>query len=237
MGAQGLDMLNLKNKLNKKVIILGDAIGAQVMSKLLKQNPTIEIAAYAVNAQYHNKKEIDGTKVYPLENLLDHFPANQYQLVNGLGYSNVNRNREIIFHQAKEMGYQFLTYIDSKATALTQSIGEGVFIMPGAVIEPYASIGANTVIWSNSTIAHHVIIEENCWIASGVVIAGGSKIKKNAFLGVNSTIVDKVTVYEANIIGAGALITKSTCVENVFLARSGEKHRFDSENYAKFFNK
>ena len=223
------------NETKRKVILIGSALAAQLMYKVLQQDPSIEVTAFAVNEEFLDKLEIEGIKVYSIESLPKYFSPDDYVCINGVGYSNVNQNRESTFNQLKSLGYEFLTYIHPSATILTEEIGEGTFIMPGAVIEPFAEVGCNTVVWSNAVVAHHVIIGDNCWIASGVVIAGESEIKKNVFLGVNATITNKITVGEFNIVGAGALITKDTESEHVFLARSGEKHRFDSKNYAKFF--
>ncbi len=95
-------------------------------------------------------------------------------------------------------------------------------------------MGANSLIWANVTLAHHSSIAENCWLASGAVISGQAQVMRNSFIGVNATIVNKVVIAEYNIIGAGVLITKNTKASSVYLARSGEVHRFSSDDYVQY---
>lgn len=218
-----------------KIIILGNSIAAHIIYGILARDKSIEVVAFAVSARYIKEQEMFGKPVHAIENLVESYAPGSLKFINATGYKNLNQNRELLFRKVKELGYDFVTYIHQNATILTDDIGEGVFIMPGVVIEPYAVIGNNTVIWSNSVIAHHASISENCWIASGCVVAGQSVIGRNTFLGVNSTVVNNIVVGDYNLIGAGALISKNTSPQDVFLARSGEKHRFDSHNYVTFY--
>lgn len=219
----------------ENVVIIGSEINAKIIFDIITREPTITVSAFAVHHSFLTSKELFGKKVIPFENLTKDFPPTDFKLINAVGYSNLNKNREKIFNEAKQLGYSFLTYIHHAATNFSQNIGEGALVMPGAIIEPFATIGFNSVIWSNVVIAHNATIEENCWIASGSVIAGEAKIKRNSFLGINTSIVNKITVGEYNIIGARSLIAKNTAANSVFLARSGELHRFPSDIYAKHF--
>jgi len=219
--------------MKQKVVIIGNAVGAEIIYSIISRDSSIEIAAFSVHQAYMNKDDLFGIKVIPFENLSRLFPPDKYKLINAVGYTDVNRNREKIFLEAKSFGYSFFTYMSPGVSNFSEKIGEGVFIMPGAVLEPFSSVGDNSYIWSNTVVAHHATIEENCWIASGVVISGGATVRHNCFLGVHSTIANKVVVGEYNIIGAHALIMKNTAANGVYLARSGECHRFSSEDYAK----
>ena len=164
------------------------------------------------------------------------FPAKDYKVVLGIGYSNLNQNREAIFNRIKSMGYTLETYIHPSAVVhYGATIGEGSMVLSNSVVEPFAEIGCNSLIWSNCTIAHHSKVHSHCWIASNTVLSGEASIKDLSFIGVGCTIVNKVTVEKLNIIGAGSLITKNTRPEEVFLSRNAEKHRFDAINYAQYF--
>lgn len=219
----------------KKIIIIGCSIFAEIIHEIVEQDARYEIIGFAVNKAYHSSNELLNKPVYCLEDIDKE--ASNFSLINGIGYGNVNKNRELVFESLKKQGYSFEPYIHPNAVVLTSSISEGVFVMPGAILEPFSKVYSNSVVWSNAVIGHHASIGKNCWIAAGVVVAGESIISDNTFLGVNSTITNKVTVEQSNIIGASTLVSKSTTSDSVFLGRNGEKHRFDSDNYAKFFNK
>jgi sugar O-acyltransferase (sialic acid O-acetyltransferase NeuD family) len=218
-----------------KVIIIGNAITAQIMFSVLSKDSELDVVAFSAHERFITTDQLFDTKIIPFENLMNEYPPAEVKLINAIGYSNVNKNREKIFAEAKAQGYSFLTYLHPSVSHFSKELGEGVFIMPGAVIEPFSTIGDNSVIWSNVVIAHHSVIEEHCWIASGSVIAGEARVKRNSFLGINASIVNKITVGEYNIIGARSLITKNTNANSVYLARSGELHRFPSDVYAQHF--
>ena len=101
-------------------------------------------------------------------------------------------------------------------------------------VHPYVKIGNNNFFWSNSVVAHHSSIENNCWVASGVTISGVTTIKSNAFLGVNATIGHQIIIERENFIGANTLISKNTKEKEVFVSRDGEKYRLDSERFLQF---
>ena len=153
-----------------------------------------------------------------------------------VGYNNLNRVRESLFLRLKDMGYAIETYIHPDACVYSRNpLGEGCVVLPMAVIEPYARVGANTIVWCNVTLAHHSQVDENCWIAAGTVVAGQARVSRNTFVGVNATIVNNVIVAEYNILGGAALISKNTKPNTVHLARSAEPFRYSSEDYVKFF--
>jgi sugar O-acyltransferase (sialic acid O-acetyltransferase NeuD family) len=225
----------MKVSARKKIIILGHTNAAEIFFAIISKDPLYEVSGFSVHQKYIDKDSLFGVKVVPFETLTNHFPPNEYEILNAVGYGNVNRNREKTYVAAKEAGYTLMSYIHPSASNLADHIGESVFVMPGAVIEPYATVGSNSVICSNTVIAHHSKVEEHCWVASGAVVSGGATIKRNSFIGVNATIVNNTVIEEYNIIGAQTLIAKNTAASGVYLSRTGEQHRFSSEVYAKHF--
>ncbi len=219
----------------ERVVILGHTNAAQIFYAILKDDPNIEVAAFSVHERYRDKNDIFGIPLVSFEKLVDQFHPDEYKILNAVGYGNVNQNREQTYIAAKTAGYGLISYIHPSAINLAERIGEGVFVMPGAVIEPYSEIGTNTVICSNTVIAHHSFVGDNCWIASGTVISGGAIVKRNSFVGVNATVVNNIIVEEYNIIGAQTMVAKNTSKNGVYLSRPGEPHRFTSEDYAKHF--
>ena len=219
----------------QKIIIIGNAIAAEVLYGFLKSDKRYDVVAFCVDRQYITEQQVFSIQVIELENLQERFSTDEYKLIIGMGYNNINIDRAEMFDRVTLLGYEVETYIHPEAKVIGDNkIGKGCIILANSVIEPFVSIGNNSVVWSNCTVAHHAVIENNCWIASGCVIAGEAKIKANCFLGVNSTVVNNVVVEEYNIVGANTLISKNTKTNEVYLARSGEKHRFPAKDYANF---
>lgn len=220
----------------KKIILAGNAITANILSVYLSQDSRYQIEGLIVDDAFLGSGGVDGLKTLPLSLAQETFNPKNYAVIMAMGYNDLNRSRESIFHRIKGMGYQIETYIHPDAKVFTTNpIGEGAIVLPSAVIEPHVSLGTNSMVWANVTLAHHSAVAENCWIASGAVVSGGATIGRNSFIGVNATIVNEVVVGEYGIVGAGALITKNTKASSVHLARSAEQLRYSSQDYVKYF--
>lgn len=220
----------------KKVILAGNSITADILNSYLRQDDRYQVVALTVDDDYVAQGGIQGLETIALSKLNSVYAPQDCAIIMAMGYNDINRSRESMFYRLKEMGYHIETYVHRDAKVYTEHpLGEGCCILPSAVIEPHVQLGANSMIWANVTLAHHSSVAENCWVASGAILSGSAKVERNAFVGVNATIVNEVVVGEYCIIGAGALITKNTKASSVHLARSGEEHRFPSQDYVKYF--
>tara|TARA_B110000027_G_scaffold122601_1_gene137728 strand:+ start:733 stop:1401 length:669 start_codon:yes stop_codon:yes gene_type:complete len=220
----------------KKVIIIGNSIAAEIIYGYLENDTRFEVVCFSVDKEYIKESHKFGLKVEDFDELVPLYPKEQFDVILGIGYNDVNQTRAHFFNKVKKVGYNVVTYIHPSAVVQNNAeIGEGSMILSNSVVEPFAKIGENSIVWSNCTIAHHSEIGSHCWIASNSIISGQAIVKDKVFIGVNCTVVNEVIVEELNIIGAGCLITKNTKPKEVFLTRNAEKHRFDSINYAKYF--
>jgi len=220
----------------KKIVLAGNAITAKVFLAYLQWDPRYEVVGLTVDDIFIDTNGIDGYKTVGLSDAVTTFSPLNHKIIMAMGYNDLNRSREKMFERLKEMGYGIESYIHQDARVYSdQPIGEGSVLLPGAIIEPFACVGANAVVWTNVTLAHHSSIDDHCWVAAGAVISGHSKILRNSFLGVSSTVVNSVTVGEFNIVGANAMISRNTKPNSVHLARSGEPFRYSSDDYEKHF--
>ena len=220
----------------KKIILAGNAITADILNCYLAQDDRYRVMGLTVDDEFVPQGGIQGLDTIALSQLGNVYDPQQCAVIMSMGYNDINRSRESMFHRLKEMGFRIETYIHPDAKVYTQhTLGEGCVILPLAVIEPQVRLGANSMVWANTTLAHHSCIAENCWIASGATISGQAEVGRNTFIGVNATIVNKVVIGEYSIIGADALITINTKASSVHLARSGEELRYSSQDYVKYF--
>lgn len=220
----------------KNIILAGNAITADILNCYLAQDDRYKVIGLTVDDDFLKRGGVKGLNTIALSCLEEVHSSQDCAVIMAMGYNDINRSRESMFHRIKEMGYQIESYVHPDAKVYTEHpLGEGCVILPSAVIEPHVRLGANSMVWANVTLAHHSCVAENCWIASGAVISGKAQVERNAFIGVNATIVNEVVVGEYCIIGAGALITKNTKASSVHLARSGEELRYSSQDYVKYF--
>lgn len=220
----------------KRVLLAGNAITAEILCAYLRRDSRYDVAGFTVDDEFVAQGGMGGYRTVGLSGAVSAFSPETHCVIMAMGYNDLNRSRETMFGRLRAMGYGVETYIHPDARVYTdQSIGEGSVVLPGAVIEPHARVGANTMVWSNVTLAHHSSVDDHCWVAAGTVVSGQAKVLRNTFLGVNSTVVNAVTVGEFSIVGANALISRDTKPHSVHLARSAEPFRYSSEDYTKHF--
>lgn len=222
--------------MSQSVVLIGNAVAADILRSYLRADPRYEIAASAVDDAYVDKNLLADLPCVGMSRLRELFPPERHAIIMATGYDNLNRTRESLFATIQKLGYMALTYIHPDAKVYSgHPVGEGSVILPNAVIEPHARVGANSVIWCNVTVAHHAVVGDHCWVAAGTVLSGQAKVGRNTFVGVNATVANEVEISEYNIVGAAALISKCTKPYAVHLARSGEPFRYSSEDYVKYF--
>jgi len=220
----------------KKVILAGNATTADILAAYLRRDQRYQVMGLTVDDAFAQSGGVEGFETVPLSRIADVHGPSDCAVIMAMGYNDINRSRESMYHRLKGMGYRIETYVHPDAKVYTERpLGEGCVILPLTVVEPHVLVGANSVVWANVTLAHECSVGDNCWVASGTVISGKARVERNCFIGVSATIVNEVVVAEYSIVGAGAIITKNTRASSVHLARSGEELRYSSQDYVKYF--
>jgi sugar O-acyltransferase (sialic acid O-acetyltransferase NeuD family) len=217
-----------------KVIIIGNTDLAAIMYQYLVRDRRYTPVGFAVDKEYIKATSLFGLPVMDLGILCNGSVRPDHKLLVAVGYSNVLRIREEVFHRVQRFHPQILQYIHPDAKVYTPEIGVGALIMPNAVIDVYATVGDNSVVWANCTVAHGAKVGENCWLASGCVLSGNCQLGANTFVGVNSSVTNHVRVGKYNIVGANALITKPTADYDVTLCGQRGKFRLNSTEFSQF---
>lgn len=192
------------------VIILGAGGHATVLAEMLRVL----------------KRPVLGT-VAPQESLLKNYPEVPYlgtdsilserfsptdiQLVNGIGAIDVagNQRRYQLFWHFKQQGFSFASLVHPSVTmASSVSLGEGVQIMAGGVIQPNSYIGNNTIINTRVSIDHDCHIGDNVHLAPGVVLSGNVQIEEGAHIGTAAAILQGRKIGKQAMICAGQMVIK-----------------------------
>jgi sugar O-acyltransferase (sialic acid O-acetyltransferase NeuD family) len=191
----------------RPVIIFGIGSFAQVAAVYLERDTTREVIGYTADGEYVNADSFAGLPVIAFEDLLDEYPPGRVDLLVATGFRGVNTVRRGIFERCRDHGYDFVSYMSSRAMNMSDhEIGANTFIFEANVVQPFVEIGENVVIWSGNHIGHHTRIASHCFIASHAVISGHVTIGENCFVGVNATFRDGVTLGPRCVIGAGAVV-------------------------------
>lgn len=209
--------------MKNKVVIFGTLDTAELANYYLTNDSIYEVVAFTVNKQYLNEETFCGLPVVPFENIEDFYSPEDFYLFVPMTGVKMNTIRKKIYLEGKEKGYEYISYVSSKATTFGNKIGENCFILEDNTIQPFTTIGNNVVLWSGNHIGHHGKIEDHVFFTSHIVMSGHCHIKERAWIGVNSTIRDFVTIGEECLIAMGSLITKSTEDYSFYLGTPAKK--------------
>lgn len=213
----------------KKVIIFGVLDTAELAHYYLTNDSPYVVEAFTVSREYLKDPEfkprgsLRSYPVVPFEDLESIYPPSEYFFFAPMTGVKMNTIRKKIYEEGKKKGYEFISYVSSKATTFGNEIGENCFILEDNTIQPFTSIGDNVVLWSGNHIGHHGRIDSHVFFTSHVVMSGHCHIKERAWIGVNATIRDFTTVGEGCLIAMGSLITKSTEDGSFYLGTPAKK--------------
>lgn len=201
-----------------KVVVFGVGQMAEVAHFYLTHDSEHEVVAFTLDREYIEDECHFGLPVIPFDEIESSFAPSSFAMFVPISYRKVNKARAEKYAEAKQKGYELVSYVSSKATTWPGlSIGDNCFIFENNVIQPFVKIGSNVIMWSGNHVGHHTKIGDHCFIASHAVISGSVVVEPYCFIGVNATIRDNITLAAEGVIGAGALITKPTEPKGVYL--------------------
>jgi sugar O-acyltransferase (sialic acid O-acetyltransferase NeuD family) len=206
-----------------KIIVFGVLDTAELAHYYLTHDSEHEVVAFAVNRQFIEQDTFHGLPVVAFEDVETLFPPSEYKFFAPMTGRNMNRNREAIYNHAKAKGYQFISYISSRATVCDNVIGENCFILEDNTIQPFTTIGNNVVMWSGNHIGHHGQIKDHVFFTSHVVLSGHCVVESYSFFGVNATIRDYTTIAQGTLVGMASAIMKETEEWGVYVGNPAKK--------------
>jgi len=214
-----------------KVIIFGLLDTAELAHYYLCNDSEHEVVAFTVNKNHISSKTFKGLPIVPFEEIENDYPAAEFSLFAPLTGKNMNQFRESIYLSGIAKGYDFISYVSSRAILFNTKIGKNCFILENNTIQPFTTIGDNVVLWSGNHIGHHSQIADHCFFTSHVVLSGNCTVDSNCFFGVNSTIRDFCNISKGTLLGmSSSLISDVTKPWGVYVG-SPAKRKGDKLSY------
>ena len=197
-----------------KIIIFGVLDTAELAHYYLTVDSEHEVVAFTVHKKYLKNNTFKGLPIVAFEDINSLYPNNFHKLFAPMTGRKMNQLRESVFNEGKSMGYEFISYISTKATLFDNEIGENCFILEDNTIQPFTSIGNNVILWSGNHIGHHGRIDDHVFFTSHVVMSGHCHIQSHCFIGVNATIRDYTTLKKGTLLAMGASLIKQETQEH-----------------------
>jgi sugar O-acyltransferase (sialic acid O-acetyltransferase NeuD family) len=193
------------------LVIFGTGDFARIACRYFETDSEHDVVAFTVHERYIDEPTLLDREIVPFEQLAERYPPDAVDMFVAIGFSRVNQARAEMYEQCKALGYALASFVSSKAWHLGDlDIGDNVFVFENNVIQPYVTIGSDTILWSGNHIGHDARIGRHVFIASHAVVSGNTAIGDYCFVGVNATFRDAVDVAPRCVIGAGALVMRDT---------------------------
>ncbi|WP_259549300.1 acetyltransferase [Heyndrickxia sp. FSL K6-6286] len=189
--------------MDKPVIIIGNGGHAKVITDiLLFQNR--DIIGFTAPQKESNAYQI---AYLGKDEAILQFKPDEIELINGIGSVKDTENRKNIYLYFKSCNYIFSSVVHPSALiANSVELGEGVQIMAGSVIQPFAKIADNTIVNTSVSIDHDCHIGKHCHIAPGCTFSGMVSIGDCSHIGTGTTIIQNIKIGSHVLIGAGSLV-------------------------------
>jgi len=213
-----------------KVIIFGVKDLAELAWYYLTNDSDQEVVAFSVNSNFiPENKSFQCLPVIDFNNIQNEMPPADYSFFAPMTHKGMNKEREKIYNEIKEKGYKLISYISSRTTIYDKSkVGDNCFILEDNTIQPFVTIGSNTVLWSGNHIGHHSRIGDHVFITSHVVISGNCIIEPYCFVGVNAAVKERTTLGEGSFIAMSTCITKDTEPYSIYSGNPEKKIKMSS---------
>lgn len=213
-----------------KIIVFGTGQLADLAHFYLTHDSPHAVAAFTLDRDYLEEPTHRGLPVVAFEEVVKEYPPADFKMFIPMSFKKMSHVRADRYRQAKEMGYELISYVSSKATTWPGfKPGDNCFIFEDNTIQPFVQIGNDCVLWSGNHIGHHTVIKDHVFITSHVVISGACTIEDYCFLGVNATVRDETVIARETLVGAGAIILKDTQPFEVYKVKTTEPAGFRSD--------
>ena len=214
---------------SRDLVIFGAGQVAEAIFYYLAEEAGRNVVAFAVDAQYRTANELFGRPIVDFETIEETHPPGRCEMFVAMGYQKVNKARAAKVAEAEAKGYTLASHASPRATVWSKLVlNPNTIIMEENVIQPFATVGKNVIMWSGNHVGHHARVGDDCFIASHAVISGNCRIGQGTFIGVNATLRDNISVGAHNVIGAGTLILADTPDEGVFMGEATPMSRVPS---------
>ncbi|MEB3220464.1 MAG: acetyltransferase [Candidatus Sericytochromatia bacterium] len=127
-----------------------------------------------------------------------------------------NAARRRVFEALRAAGVPLLTAIHPRAVVAGRvTLGEGVMVAAGAVINLDTEVGANAIVNTGATLDHDNRLGAHAHVAPGCHLAGGVTVEEGAFLGVGTVAIPGIRVGAWARTGAGAVLVRDVAADSL----------------------
>lgn len=193
-----------------RIVVIGASGHAKVITDIIEENGQNEIFGFI-----DSFKKI-GTKILGYEVIGDErqipYLIKKEGITKGIIAIGDNWLRKEMFKKIKAISHNFeyVSAIHPSAIISNYStIGRGVAIMAGAVINAEARVEDFSIVNTKASLGHESILKKYGSLSSGVIVGGSVHIGPFTAISIGATIINNISIGKHSVIGAGAVVTKN----------------------------
>jgi len=192
----------------RPVLVVGAGGHAKVVIDVLLAS-AVEILG-ATDSNFKKKGTyILGIPIVGTDEVILQYAPEQVFLVNGIGSVGLSTIRIELFNYFKKLGYSFIGAVHPSAIVASEvTLGEGVQIMAGAIIQPGCHIGSNSIVNTGTSVDHDCSIGSHVHLAPRVTLSGGAQIEDRVHVGTGAVLIQGIHICRNSLVGAGAVVLK-----------------------------
>lgn len=120
-----------------------------------------------------------------------------------------NRTRQRVMAYVRSLGFMLVNAISPDARlSPSVSLGVGVAVMPGAVVNAYSALADGVILNTGATVDHDCLLEPFVHIGPGCHLAGRVHAAEGVFVGVGSSVVPGRRLGRWSQLGAGSIVVR-----------------------------
>lgn len=192
----------------KHLILLGAGGHAKVLFSILVRQQNIPTGICAL--QPPQSAMLEAIPYLGDDSAVLQYPPEQTVLINGVGALPGSSARREIFTRFSALGYRFSSVISPDARVdLHCKMGNGVQVMPGAIINADAEIADNVIINSGAIVEHDCVLERHTIVSPGAILCGGVSCGENSYIGAGATVIQGLTLGSNTTVAAGSTVVRN----------------------------
>ncbi|MDR3725086.1 MAG: acetyltransferase [Terracidiphilus sp.] len=190
----------------KPLIILGAGGHAKVLIAALRTGPT-RILGIVERVGCYKTGDVLGIPIIGDDNSVLRYSPQDVWLVNGLGSVSSTECRRELFEKFVVLGYRFAMVLHAAAVISTDvCLNEGVQVMAGAVLQPGAVVGKNSILNTNASVDHDCWIADHVHIAPGATLSGSIRVGEGTLVGAGAVLIQGIEIGSQCVVAAGSVV-------------------------------
>jgi UDP-perosamine 4-acetyltransferase len=189
------------------VVIVGAGGHARVLIDVLASRGVTPIGV--LDPRTETGTSVSGIPVLGDDSWLDTGNVDDIQVIVGIGSTGSVASRVGAFDSLRSKGFTVVGCVHASSVIGSNcQIDLSAQVLPGCVINHSATIGANTVLYSNTTVEHDCIVDDHAYLSPRVTLCGGAHVGPRSFIGAGATILQGVRIGAGALVAAGAVVTR-----------------------------